>query len=225
MKVNDILIVDILKQDSFGKGIARYNNFVLFVDNALPNEQVKIKITMLKKSYGEAEVLETIKPSPNRREYDCKYYNKCGGCNIGHQTYESQIMYKESRVKESLKIDSVKSYSNKEFNYRNKIVLRVYNNRVGLYEKKSNKVINIDKCLICNDNINMIIEKLNNFKYLKDIKEITIRSLDKTMISFITYVKINDKILEYFNFVDSLYNPCIKRRLCDLSKKCKSDLK
>ncbi|MDD4624243.1 MAG: TRAM domain-containing protein, partial [Bacilli bacterium] len=70
MKINDILIVDTIKQDTFGRGIAKYNNFVIFVNNALPNEQVKIIIKKLKKNYAEANIVEIIKPSNSRRTYE-----------------------------------------------------------------------------------------------------------------------------------------------------------
>ncbi len=179
MNINDILTVTILDQDSFGRGVARHNNFVIFVDDAIKDEKVIIKLYNVKKNYAEATITDIIEPSIHRRKYECKHYDKCGGCNIGNQNYDYQLKYKEDRIKKLLNIDNIDVVSTNELNYRNKIVLRVFNNRVGLYEQKSNKVINIDRCLISNDNINNIIEKLNTFKHLNKIKEITIRSLDK----------------------------------------------
>ncbi len=205
MKVNDILIVDIIKQDAFGRGVSKYNNFVIFVNGSLPNEKAKIIIKQIKKNYAEADTVETFKSSKSRRTYDCLYYDKCGGCNIGHQNYDDQIQYKINKVKELLNVDYIDSIKSNELNYRNKIVLRVNNNKVGLYKKSSNSIIEIDNCKISNNKINKIITKLNDFKYLNNINEITIRALDETMISFITNKNINKQILEYFNFIESIY--------------------
>ncbi|NLV90081.1 MAG: TRAM domain-containing protein, partial [Tenericutes bacterium] len=198
MKINDILIVDTIKQDAFGRGIAKYNNFVIFVNNALPNEQLKIIIKKLKKNYAEANIVEIIKPSNSRRTYECIYYDKCGGCNIGHQCYGDQIQYKKNKVKELLNVKNIDIIKTNELNYRNKIVLRIKDKKVGLYEKLSNSVVEIDNCKISNNKINNIITKINDFKYIEYVNEITIRALDETMISFITNRNINKEIIEYF---------------------------
>lgn len=198
MNIGDILEVKILKQDNFGKGIAKHNNFVIFVDKAIKDELVKIKISSIKKNYANAYILEIIERSNARREYPCTYYSKCGGCNIGHINHPNQLDYKLNRLKETLNINDIEIIPTNEFNYRNKIVLRVKNNRVGLYEPLSNNIVNIDNCLISNDEINNIITRLNNFKYLKDIEEVTIRSLDNTMISFIGNIS-KDLLIDTFN--------------------------
>ena len=43
--VNDEYLVTILKQDHFGRGIARIHNMLVFVENGLPSDFCKIKIT------------------------------------------------------------------------------------------------------------------------------------------------------------------------------------
>ena len=48
--------VEIIKFDHFGRGIARIDNKVYFVNNALPKEIVKIKVIKEKKYYTEAEI-------------------------------------------------------------------------------------------------------------------------------------------------------------------------
>ena len=44
------------KLDDFGNGIAHINNKVVFVENALPNELVEIKIINEKKNFCEASL-------------------------------------------------------------------------------------------------------------------------------------------------------------------------
>jgi len=160
-------IVKIVGLDHYGRGIARLDDKTVFIDNTLIDEEVEIDIIKNKKNYSEAIVKKYIKTSNDRIIPKCPYYEECGGCNIMHMEYTSQLKFKENKVKEVLKkfadIDKsiVKSViPTKELNYRNKITLQV-KEKIGLYKKTSYELINIDECLICNNKINKIIKKLN----------------------------------------------------------------
>jgi 23S rRNA (uracil1939-C5)-methyltransferase len=179
--------IKIEKLDHYGKGIGYSNDKIVFVNNALPKEIVDIKIVKDKKSYSEAIVLEYIKKSDKRIEPKCPYYEVCGGCDIMHMDYNEQHIFKLNKVKEIInkytKVDSslIKEIIyDKQFNYRNKVVLKV-NEKVGYYKKGSNDIVNIDNCLIADPAINEVILKLNEMD-LFNINEITIRKLDKIMI-------------------------------------------
>ena len=179
--------IKIEKLDHYGRGIGYLDNKVVFVNNALPEEIVDIKIVKDKKSYSEAIVLEYIKTSDKRVSPKCQYYQVCGGCDIMHMDYDEQHAFKLNKVKEIIdkytKVDSslIKEiFYDKQYNYRNKVVLRV-NNKVGYYKKGSNEIVNIDNCLIADPAINEVILKLNELD-LFNITEITIRKLDKIMI-------------------------------------------
>ena len=153
--------VTINKLDHFGRGITHINNKITFIENALPDEIVDINIYKETKKYNLAKVKKHIKPSTNRVKPPCKYYGICGGCHIMHMDYKYQLEFKENKIKEILKkyanIDS-KIINNiicsDQFAYRNKITLHSKNNKIGLYKEKSNELIEIDKCLLVNDNIN-----------------------------------------------------------------------
>jgi 23S rRNA (uracil1939-C5)-methyltransferase len=51
-----------------GKGVARHDNFVVFVRDALPGDRVRARIEKSKRSYAEARLLEVVQPSPERIE-------------------------------------------------------------------------------------------------------------------------------------------------------------
>lgn len=140
MKIGDILEVEILQQDNFGKGIARYNNFVIFVDKGIVNETLKIKIYNIKKNYAKASIVDIINRTDKRIEYPCTYYDRCGGCNIGHLDYNAQLEYKLNRLKETLNISNIEIFPMKQYNYRNKVTLRVNKSGLGLYESMTNKI-------------------------------------------------------------------------------------
>ena len=60
------LIVEIEKLSNLGFGIARYEGYVIFVENACPGDKVKIRLSKKNKNYANAVILEIIKPSPHR---------------------------------------------------------------------------------------------------------------------------------------------------------------
>ena len=94
MKINDIYEVIIDSVDINGNGVTRINNIVTFIPNALENEKIKIKITEIEKHFAYAEILEIINSSNLRNEVKCPYYNKCGGCNFLHTTYDNEMNIK-----------------------------------------------------------------------------------------------------------------------------------
>lgn len=190
------IVVKIEKLDHFGRGIAKVNNMPIFVENSLINEEVEILITKEKKNYMEGVVIDYIKKSPLRVESNCPYYAKCGGCDLLHLSYDEQLKYKENKVKEIIKkfsgLECVNNIvSSKQFNYRNKITLQVKNS-IGYFQKKSNDIINIDNCLLVDNKINEIINKLKKID-VSDVKKIVIRVTNlESMVVF--YGKINLKV-------------------------------
>ena len=177
------------KLDHFGRGIAN-DNKIIFVENALPEELVEIKIQKENKKLIEATTTNIIRKSDKRINPECPYYNMCGGCNIMHLEYNEQLKFKEQKVKEILKRfanineDKIKPIiESSNLYYRNKITLKV-KERLGLYQKKSYDLINIEKCIIVSKKINELINILNKLS-LNNIEEIIIKDAydEKTIIN------------------------------------------
>ena len=106
-----------------GEGITRVDNKVVFVKYALPGEEVDIDIIKSKKNYSIGLLKEVILPSKERINNKCPYYYICGGCNLEHTTYDNELSFKKSKVKNilskyagiSIDLDIVSS--NKRYNY------------------------------------------------------------------------------------------------------------
>lgn len=160
--------VRIEKLDTFGRGIAHINNKICFVENALPNELVDIKIIKEKTKYCEAKVINYIETSKDRIEVDCPYYEKCGGCNLRHLKYEKENEFKQQKVEEllkhigniNIKVNNI-IYGN-EYNYRNKVTFHKSNNKIGYYEKNTRNIIHIEKCLLLDNKINDLIGNIDD---------------------------------------------------------------
>lgn len=206
MEKGCILEVVITGINHQGKGIARVDNMVVFVTNALIGEVVKICITKVNKKFLEAEVIDYISKSDDRVMCECPYYNDCGGCDIMHMSYKCQHDFKVNKVKEIInkfvKEDIIIKdiiYGN-QFNYRNKTSFHV-KEKIGFYKEKTYELINIDNCLISSVEINNILSILSNMD-LRNIKSIVIRSSydnNNVMVIFDIMDNINENM-----FIDKL---------------------
>lgn len=94
-----------LTLDSFafeGKSIARHNGLVVFVQGGVPGDEVRVRLTKIKKQFLEADVVEVLKRSPLRVEPRCKYFGTCGGCKWQHVDYQAQLDFKRQHVVDAL---------------------------------------------------------------------------------------------------------------------------
>ncbi|NEZ42642.1 23S rRNA (uracil(1939)-C(5))-methyltransferase RlmD [Paenibacillus alvei] len=94
---NDEVILDIIGLTHDGDGVGRADGFTLFVQGALPGEQVRALVLKVKKQYGYAKVLERLVDSPHRVELEHPA-NVYGGCQLQHMAYSEQLVWKRQHV-------------------------------------------------------------------------------------------------------------------------------
>lgn len=85
-----------------GRGVARHEGFVIFVDGAVPGDRVRALVTRARRSYAEARVVELLNSSPDRKAAECAHFGVCGGCSWQTLSYEAQLRYKQQQVIECL---------------------------------------------------------------------------------------------------------------------------
>jgi 23S rRNA (uracil1939-C5)-methyltransferase len=85
-----------------GKGVARIDDFVVFVTGAVPGDVVRARVTKYKKRYAEARAEEILTPSSDRCPARCPSFGQCGGCVWQNLDYGVQLDYKARQVRESL---------------------------------------------------------------------------------------------------------------------------
>lgn len=213
-----VTMTKIERLDHQGRGIAYIDDKITFVENALPGEEVLIKITNSKKKYNEGIVKKYIQKSKKRVDNVCPFYESCGGCNILHMSYNDQLEYKENKIKDIMKkyanIDKLSKIikCDKQFNYRNKVTLKVENNIIGYYKKKSYNLVNIDKCLIIDNEFNKIINDLKKFN-LDNIYELMIRNVDSDNTALTLYLQKDTNCIqidEYCKKNNIILNKIIK---------------
>ena len=141
---------------SEGLGIARIDGQVAFVHRAVRGEECDILIMKVLKNVAFGKVTAIHTPSPERREPDCPYYGKCGGCDFRHMSYEEELHAKRQRVQDALSriggsevlVEEILG-AKERLRYRNKSIYPVSaQGTVGLYRARTHEVVAVDKCLI-----------------------------------------------------------------------------
>jgi len=85
-----------------GEGVGRHEGLVVFVPYAVPGELVAARITERRRSYARGELVELLRPSPDRVDPPCPVYCACGGCQLQHIAYPAQLSHKRQRVADAL---------------------------------------------------------------------------------------------------------------------------
>ena len=102
VRKNDIIDVEFEDMAHDGSGVAKIDGYTLFVPFGLPGERAKAKVLKTKKNYGYGKLIELVEESEFRITPDCPIYNRCGGCQLQHMSYEGQLLHKQKQVKEVL---------------------------------------------------------------------------------------------------------------------------
>lgn len=206
MKIGDKYTVIIEDNDSNGNGIARINNFVVFVSYALKDEKIEIEITNINKRFANAKIINIIKPSKIRQKIKCSCYDKCGGCNFLHTPFDYEKKLKLNEINKLFGSNIKEIHTNNEYNYRNKATFHIKNNKIGYFSEKTNELVEINNCLLLDKRINDIY---NYFKgqNLSDLDEIIIRVTNRETMLIIdgnTLKYDYDDLIKYNN-IDSIY--------------------
>lgn len=184
MNINDKLNLTIIDTDHFGRGIAKINNFVVFVNNSLKGDVVLARIIKINKSYAIANAIKILNRSDLRKCKICKYSDICN-CSLIDMDYNDQLEFKKQKVKEIFKKITGEELLisdiiyDKNTNYRNKSVFHYKDKYHGFYKEETHDLINIEYCSLLQEEINGIYEIINHYGING---EVMIRSNDKKEI-------------------------------------------
>lgn len=243
IKKNNIYTVEITGMTHDGKGVAKIENYSVFVENAIIGEQVELKLVKENKSYGYGKMIQIIKQSEKRIQPFCNVFNRCGGCSLQHMDYKAQLEFKTEVVKEALKRiggiedivvhDILGMQCNKK--YRNKAQYPVsINNKtviIGFYAKRSHDIVDSVICGIQNkasddvravvrqyiqDNMDLYNEYGDNF-----IKHVMVRTGHTSGEIMVAIIINRDDIPDKEKLIESLVTkiPQIKSIIFNINKK------
>lgn len=167
--------LEIIDLDDRGRGVAKKDGMIYFVENAILGETLLASIKKKKKSFYEAIKVETIKESPFLIN-DIDEKNLCGVYELYNIDYEKQIEYKKNTI-----INSINRIANENLvdisiveaeakrGYRNKVELKVSpNGQLSYFKRNSYDLIEIENCIMNTKEIQEVVEKLQNL--ITDLK-------------------------------------------------------
>lgn len=155
LEKNNIYTARIEGYSSEGLGIARIEGQVVFVHGAVRGELCRVLVMKVLKNAAFGKVTELLEPSPERREPDCPYYGRCGGCDFRHLSYREELWAKRQRVQDALtrlggsdvEVEEILGAADPLY-YRNKSQYPVSAGKVGFYRARTHDVVDIEHCLI-----------------------------------------------------------------------------
>jgi 23S rRNA (uracil1939-C5)-methyltransferase len=157
---NKEYVVDIIDNGFEGEGIAKIDNFTIFIPSALKGEKVKILIVKVLSSHAFGKIIDIIKKSPYRVEPDCVTYKRCGGCNLRHVDYEETLNMKQNAVqslvnktlKNKIEVKPTVAMGN-PYHYRNKLQFPIGVSKetepvIGVFANRTHEIVPIEGCAL-----------------------------------------------------------------------------
>jgi 23S rRNA (uracil1939-C5)-methyltransferase len=84
-----------------GAGLVRSGKAV-FVPGALPGESIRLRRTRRHRQHDDGDLLEVLRPSPQRVTPACAHFGVCGGCALQHLHPDAQLAAKEAELRDNL---------------------------------------------------------------------------------------------------------------------------
>jgi 23S rRNA (uracil1939-C5)-methyltransferase len=150
--------IKIARLDINGCGVGQYNKKPIFIDGALPDEVVLVKVVEQKNKYSRGKLIEVLSYSKQRVEAQCRHFLSCGGCDLQHLAPVAQLDFKQQKVSDLFarsnhveKLPWQSPILSPSWHYRRKARIGVQYDKagqatVGFRQRGSNNLINIKNC-------------------------------------------------------------------------------
>jgi 23S rRNA (uracil1939-C5)-methyltransferase len=169
-----------------GKGVAKFEKGVVFVDGLFPGEEAEIEITYTRAGSFFGKIRKLLTLSKDRIQPRCPVCTSCGGCQFQQLNYQAQLAFKKNKVKNAflrtakmdVEVNDVIGMEDPYF-YRNKIQMPVGKDRfgkivTGFYKANSHDIVPIEKCYIEDERSAPILKTIREL-----MKEIRIEPYDE----------------------------------------------
>ncbi len=86
-----------------GAGVAKIDNFVVFIPGAVPGDRVAVRMIKREKRFGHGELIAVEEASAYRVDPPCPHFDRCGGCTMQSIQYAKQLEIKGTYLRQCLK--------------------------------------------------------------------------------------------------------------------------
>lgn len=167
-----------------GRGVTHVDGKTVFIDGALPDEEVTFRYLSKHRKFDQGQVVEVVSPSADRVEPRCPHFGLCGGCSLQHMEPGAQILAKQKILLENLQhIGGVEPDRILEpligphWGYRNKarlgakFVIKKARVLVGFRERHKSYVADLTRCEVLHPSVGLRITELAEL-----IQELSVRA-------------------------------------------------
>ena len=187
LQKNDRIELKIEDMGVDGQGIGKYDGMTFFVKDAVIGDEIRARVTKLKKNYGYARMEEILSPSEARTVPECELYKRCGGCQIQAMDYGKQLEFKQNKVRGNLIriggfapefVDEVMQPivgMETPYRYRNKAQFPIGTDKegnvvAGFYAARSHNIIPVTDCKLGVEENQKILETVLSYMRENGIK-------------------------------------------------------
>ena len=187
LQKNDRIELKIEDMGVDGQGIGKYDGMTFFVKDAVIGDEIRARVTKLKKNYGYARMEEILSPSEARTVPECELYKRCGGCQIQAMDYGKQLEFKQNKVRGNLIriggfapefVDEVMQPivgMETPYRYRNKAQFPIGTDKegnvvAGFYAARSHNIIPVTDCKLGVEENQKILEVVLSYMRENGIK-------------------------------------------------------
>jgi len=159
--------------DREGRGVAHVDGKTIFIDGAVPGEEVEYSAYRKKPAWEAAQILHIEKGGAARISPRCDFFGKCGGCSMQHIDVNTQVAAKQrvledalwhiGRVRPEMVLRPIQGVS---WGYRHRARLSVRwvpkkgGSLVGFRERKSSYVTDMTSCEVLPPRVSALIRPL-----------------------------------------------------------------
>lgn len=163
-----------------GDAIGRLEGRTIFVEGALPDEEVVVELMQERHSWARGRVQSVLNRSPERIEPACRHFPTCGGCQWQFASREVQAIWKrETLVGQLEHLGRQRSPTVRDtvtpgpdWGYRNRMDFRVSDGRPALFRRRSKQLEPIEDCPLISERLGGLIAALGD---LGPLHSITVR--------------------------------------------------
>ncbi|TMX38641.1 23S rRNA (uracil(1939)-C(5))-methyltransferase RlmD [Vibrio sp. Hep-1b-8] len=193
------------KLDHHGAGMAYQNNKPIFIEGALPGEQVLAQLTESKSKFARAKLIKIQQPSQQRIEPFCAHYHECGGCNMQHLSSAAQQEYKQQTLSQlmskfagqSIELDAPILGDSQSYRRRARVSIKLNKKtrqlEFGFRKKNSQDIVNVTHCPVLDTELDALLAPLysllRGFSNQENIGHLELVKGDNTKVIVLRHLK------------------------------------
>ncbi len=158
--------------DQQGRGIARWNGWVVTVPELIPGEDASVQLLQRQRRLWHGKKIQSIQPSPDARRPPCILAHACGGCTLQHISVDAQNHWKQDHLIATLQriggvtalVGPLISPEAESLGYRNRALIPIQRGeeglRLGYYRRGSHRIVNLNHCPVLDPRLDALIEPI-----------------------------------------------------------------